>query len=559
MKKVKQNRLLLLAAALLWIVSCKSPNYVDANFETEISDLYASIDGKGTQRLFEGRFSGDSILIDIDYHYPLDSDNEVDLSKLLVVASIPKDAVIVPSLEGLVDLSKPKNIKVTAGDGSQQEYVIKANKKGDASIKSAKLIYSDQLGEEVSLEGIITGSRVLFYALPDEVINNAKFQYTINRHAEGSIASGENIDLSTGLMNFTVNAPGDRVANYTIELLEPIKLEQGVGISRRLFKKSASDLGFSAHNNTGIAVSGEYLVVPWRTNPSVIKLFNRFTGEYVKDMHNPISSGMIFQVVSDSMGRIITTTYTPVNGAFQMYLYQDVNDSSPKQLLNYTHVSPSGITSGDRALGRKVTAYGDFNQEAVIVSSIAGTPNFYRWKIQGGEMVSATPELVNILSYPSTSLGLQNSMQVIGLSSNSNYFASYQFDELRYMNGNDHTTINAIDVEKAAYIGAIDFVEFNNARLLAASHLRASGSGAMDFGKLALYDVTDPLLIALKSTNEDFSLLKKYESEEISASANANATSDVCFGISADGETLQVYLLLTNGGILAQEFTIYQE
>src|SRR5699024_5075696 len=149
-----------------------------------------------------------------------------------------------------VDLTKPKNIKVTAGDGSQQEYVIKANKKGDASIKSAKLIYSDQLGEEISLEGIITVSRVIFYALPDEVINNAKFQYAINRHAEGSIARVENIDLSAGLINFKVNAPGNQVGNYTIELLEPIKLEQGIGISRRLFKKTASELGFSAHNNT---------------------------------------------------------------------------------------------------------------------------------------------------------------------------------------------------------------------------------------------------------------------------------------------------------------------
>ncbi|MEJ5055390.1 DUF5018 domain-containing protein [Sphingobacterium sp. MYb382] len=535
--------------------SCEKPNYVDPNTENVISDFYASTDGYGTNRLFESRMANDTIYVDVNYHYPVDSDTEVDLTKMLLKASIPKDSRIVPSLDGFTDLTSPKNITVVAGDGAEKKYVVVAVKQGDANLKSAKISYK-QDGEEKLADGIINGDKVIFFILPGIDLSQAKFSYVLNKHASGSIKNESVVNLTSGTLPFVITAPGNKVKAYTVEVREPIKLAVGAGINRRLFFKSSADLGFSTNNNTSIAVSGDYLIVLHRTLPSVLKVYNRFTGAYVKDMYQPIASPQIFQIVSDAKGHIITTTYTGLNGTFQVYKYQNVNDTAPVRLMGYVHTPPVGVTTGDRALGRKVRAFGDFNGDAVLVSSIANTPYFYRWKLANGVIASTTPELVKMNDVPEL-IGVQNSIQPLGLSSSSNYFAGFQNDQLRYMSGASQSVLNNIDVDQAGYAGALNYVEFNNAKFLAMADLRLIGT-FYDAARLVVYDITNPTNYLLKTSNSNFADFRIFASEEIKAGvSNGNATSDVCFGVSADGETMQAYLLLTNGGVLAQEFTKY--
>jgi hypothetical protein len=533
------------------LVSCEKPNYVEPNTEAFISDFYGSMDGYGTNRLFNSRFSNDTIYVDVSYHYPIDSDFEVDLSKLLLKASIPRDSYITPSLDGFTDLTTPKIIKVVAGDGAEKQYVIVANKKGDASVASAKIAYKSTSGDEVIVDGIINNGKITFYVMPGENLSAAKLTYVINKHAQGSIANGATVNLTSGSTPFTVTAPGNNVIKYNIEVKEPVKLAQGVGISRRLFKKIGADFSFSTNNNTGFAVSGDYLVLAERTNPSNLRVYNRFTGAYVKNMVNPITGAMIFQIAADSEGHIITTTYTAVNGTFQVYKYQDINDTAPVKLFAYVNNNVGSLT-GDRALGRKVRIFGNLNGDAVIVSAIAATNSFYRWTLSNGAVVSATPEFVQMNGVPAT-IGLQNSIQPLGTSASANYFASFQ-GGLRYMNGTNNV-VNIVDVEGADYVGSINYFEFNNAKFLATTQLRSP----FDAGKLVVYDITNPANFVLTPLNSNFKDFRIYSSELFTGSTNGNATSDVCFGKSADGETMQVYMLLTNGGILAQEFTKYSD
>lgn len=535
-------------------VSCQKPNFVEPNEQAFISDFYASIDGFGTNRLFESRFSNDTIYVNINYHYPSDSDFEVDVSKLLLKASLPKDSHIVPSLNGFTDLSTPKTIKVVAGDGTEKEYVIVANKKGDASVTAAKIMFTSTSGEESTIEGIINNNKITFFVLPGEDLSLTKFTYAINKHAQGSIANGTVINMNSLSKSFVVTAPGGKVNDYTLEVKEPIKLISGVGISRRLFKKPGSELSFSNNNNTSLAVSGDYLVLTERTNPSNLRVYNRFTGAYIKNMVNPITGAMIFQIASDDQGHILTTTYTAVNGTFQVYKYQNIDDSSPVRLLTYINNNVGSLT-GDRALGRKIRIFGNLNSNAILTSAIAGTNSFYRWKIENGAIASSIPEMAQMNSVP-TIIGLQNSIQPLGVTSSSNYFASFQ-GGLRYMSGNNNV-LNTIDVEGTGYIGSINYFEFNNAKFLAAAHLNVVGS-SYDAGKLVVYDISNPANYLLPATSSNFNDFRIYSSEEFLSSINGNATSDVCFGKSADGETMQVYLLLTNGGILAQEFTKYSD
>lgn len=554
MKKIFYVFALAIIGVSTSLVSCQKPNYVEPNQEAFISDFYASMDGFGTNRLFESRFSNDTIYVDVNYHYPLDSDFEVDLSKLMLKASLPKDSYITPSLDGFTDLTSPKAIKVIAGDGTEKQYIIKANKQGDANLVKANISFRNNQGEESIVEGIINNNRVTFFVMPGENLSATKFTYTINKHAEGTIANDATINLNNTTIPFTVKAPGNKINNYVLEVKEPIKLASGVGISKRLFKKLGADFSFSNNNNTGMAVSGDYLILTERSNPSNLRAYNRFTGAFVKNLVNPIVGSMIFQVANDNEGHIMTTTYTAVNGTFQVYRYQNADDTNPVRILSYVHNNVGSLT-GDRALGRKVRVIGDLNATAVIVAPIASTNSFYRWKVLNGVVVSTTPELVQMNSVP-TSLGLQNMIQPLSVSSPSAYFASFQ-GGLRYMSETNNV-LNTFDVEGAGYIGSINYFEFNNAKFLAATHLSLVGT-TYDSGKLVVYDVTNPLNYVLTSTSSNFKDLRIYSSEAFVSATNGNATSDIVFGKSNDGETMQVYLLLTNGGILAHEFTKYAD
>jgi hypothetical protein len=75
---------------------------------------------------------------------------------------------------------------------------------------------------------------------------------------------------------------------------------------------------------------------------------------------------------------------------------------------------------------------------------------------------------------------------------------------------------------------------------------------------LTVYDVTNRSLLSLPASDPNFSKLNVFTSPEFSAPVkNGNGTSAIAVGFSADGNAMQVYMLLTNGGILAYEFTLY--
>src|SRR5690606_2620310 len=103
-----------------------------------ITDFYATIDGRASQRLFDARIVDDNIYIDVDYYYPITSDNEVDLTKMLLRASIPTDAKVSPNLNGFIDLSTPKQITVTSGTGEVQTYTVQAIKQGNTDINDIR-------------------------------------------------------------------------------------------------------------------------------------------------------------------------------------------------------------------------------------------------------------------------------------------------------------------------------------------------------------------------------------------------------------------------------------
>ena len=149
-------------ACAILLGGCQKPNYLERNVKNQLMDFYATIDGKGQDRLFLSTISNDTVYLHVDYYYPIDSDNEVDLSRLMLRASVPADAQVTPGLNGFTDLTAPKKITVTAGNGDSKDYVVIAEKKGNTDISGIKITFKDSEQKENEVEGILNGNTVTF-------------------------------------------------------------------------------------------------------------------------------------------------------------------------------------------------------------------------------------------------------------------------------------------------------------------------------------------------------------------------------------------------------------
>lgn len=537
--------------------ACRKADPVIRMEQKALTDIYATTTGKGGDRLFDARYSAnnDTIYFDIPWYYPASSDNVVDITKLIVRATIPTDAVMSPALGSIMDLSKPVNITVTAGNGATSNYVIVTKKVGDMSVNSAKITFTNA-GVTEEVDGVIQANEILFYVLPGVDVSNATLTYDINKHSTGSITYGASVNLSQNIP-FSVTGVDHAVKTYTLRALEPIKLAYGVGINRKLWTKPGADLGFTANNEVCLAVSGDNLVITRRTNPSKYSVYNRFTGTYIKEMYYPFA-GLSFQLVNDSVGHLLAASWAPKNSKFTLYRYADANDASPVQLIDWTNNNPAAIT-GDGGVGRRMNVYGDLNKDAVIMAPAGQSSVIYKWRIVNGVAVSNTPEVITYKSTAggaSTFMGYYAEAQPISADANADYFLNYQF-EVALVNGTTHERIATLTLgSPVVFTMPTAYNRFNNANYLAIA--KYINSYDLNQVQIALYDVTKTARISLPPTDPDYSSFNVFTSSVFTGTTNGNGTADICVGYSSNKERMQVYLLLTNGGIMAHEFTNYK-
>lgn len=557
---MKRLSLVFIATALAALVlnSCRKAEEVVRNTGNDLTDIYGTIEGMGSSRLFEPRFSAnrDTIYFSMPYFYPVNSDNDVDLAKIILRSTVPSDAIVSPRLGVIQDVSKPFKLEITSGSGEIRSFVVVCKKVGDVSITKAKVVYTSGSSTQ-EVEAVIKGTDVLFYILPGTNLSAATLNLEINKHSTSSIPSGTVINLSQNLP-LTIKGIDGTQKTYTLKATEPTKLDYGVGINRRLWMKTAAELGFTPNNESAIAVSGDYLVTVVRTNPAVYRVFNRNTGAYVKDMPLPFSA-LAMQIVNDSEGNLIGTTYAAKNGKFLAYKWSSV-DATPVKLIEWTNNNPNAIT-GDGGVGRRLNIYGDVNKNAVIMSTGGQSTVIYKWRIQNGVLVNNTPEALNYKSIVGTSatfMGYQADAQPTSTDANTDYFINYQF-EIGLVNGvTNERTIGFAN--ETAVFGvfhfATDYIVFNNAKYLVLQKFVKTTS--YNNAVLGLFDVTENSKISLSAADARYPTFNIYNSEDfLGATVNTNGTGDVCIGLSADKERMQVYMLLTNGGILAHEFTKY--
>ncbi|KIC94063.1 DUF5018 domain-containing protein [Flavihumibacter solisilvae] len=544
------------ATAATTISSCRKADPVIRKSQNEMSDIYATTPDKGRERLFDARYSAakDTIYFDIPWFSPQDSDNEVDLSQIILRATIPSDAIISPALGSPMDLRNPVPLSITAGDGSVANYVVVGRKVGNTTVSAAAIEFNNN-GTNEMVEAVIQENEILFYILPGTDVSNATFTYAINRHSTANIAYGSSIDLSSDVP-FIVTGVDGVAKTYTLKAKEPIKLTYGAGINRSLWNKSASELGFTDNMEVCLAVSGDHLILTRRTNPSKYSVFNRFTGTYLQDMKYPFS-GLSFQVVNDNEGHLLAASWAPKNASFIVYRYNDALDAAPVKLIEWVNNNPAGIT-GDGGVGRRVNVYGDINGDAVITAPAGQSDVIMRWRIVGGTLVSNTPEVVvykSLAGGAATKMGYYAEAQPVSAAANGDYFINYQF-EVAYVNGATNERSAALTLGwPVVFNMPTAYASFNGAKYLAI--VKYIDTYSLNKVQTSLYDVTSPSNLGMAPSNPAYPDFNIFNSGVQTGTTNGNGTADIAVGYSNNGERMQVYTLLTNGGVAAHEFTNY--
>ena len=554
MKRYFDTCLLPLLLVVLTFGSCQKIELREHNTANDVADIYATIEGRARDRLFESRISNDSIYFDIPYYYPEDSDDEMDLSRIFLRATVPSDAKVSPSLETPWDLTEPRNLTITSGSGEAKTFVVKARKVGNTEVSQAVLTYEDELGQSQELQAIIQDGFINFSLVPGTVMSNAKLTYTINRHASGSIENGGNIDLGSPVP-FVVSSVGNVERMYTIRTLEAKKLPKGIRLesAKVLFaKRLKEDLGIEVPDMTGgIAVSDDYVVLNTRNANSVY--MNAFTGEKVGEIDLGSVKGSLrnFYTTADAGGNIFISNLTPNDGTtFHIWKLSSVN-AVPESFIEWD--------AGGTAFGRKFSVQGDVDGDAIITAPVVGVASstFARWRVVGGSLVSQTPEMVTISGYSWSN----NNIDVVSTSAtdvtSDYYVAGYSDNRLAKISGTTNSVMSALDALNANFIAnAVDYIEFNQGKYVAYNHVNSFAWGSAD--QVFLID-TEAGFAGDPSENTTPGLIwapdkGKYGPAAAAGPVNGNGTGDVALRVSENGFYLYMYFMFTNGYVVGVQF-----
>lgn len=550
MKKHYFNFMLVLLMASILVacakIDAKFAADSDANTLTTVRVTFA--DGTGGFSPTEGEPYGDEITIEIPWYYPEGSYNETSLDSLFITGTIPNSSYMSPAF-GLNDLSSSRAFTLTAQNGDQRTYTIGAVRKRSSSAE----ILSFQLNE-AGISAVVVNNRVIIPFTGADVSSQTA-TVELSYYATISPDPSTVRDYSEPVV-YTVTADDGTESIYTVELGTPVQLESGFGSVRQLWSRSSGDLGFEDYRQVSIAVSGNYFLLPtsneW-VSGSTIRYYNRSTGTYAGTL-NTSGAERIYAIANDSNGKVIGINSLYAANNVCLYVWDNVS-ASPRLLARTSDWS----SVGGGFYGRKLSVYGDLDGDAVIMattdgSNAGGANNILKWTIRNGTLSSQDPQVINY----STAFGYVAKAVPTGAQSTDNYFMCSNLPTyIHYVSGTSNTRLNAFS---ANYISnpreatpALFYFEFNNAKYVAVMDASAYSSA------MHIFDVTDPSLMSTSAGSSNYSNFHVFDGANdyiTTPSANWNITGDFAVGpVSADGYTMTIYFLVTNGGVVAYELS----
>jgi hypothetical protein len=513
--------------------------------KNQLSTLYVTFaDGTGGFKPTVAEPYPDNLTVEIPWYYPEGSYHETKLDSLFVTATLPNSSYLTPAF-GLTNLTQSKTYSLRAQSGDIHTYTITAVRKrsNEAEIKAFKL-------NEAGIDAVIVNNKVIIpYTTDDLTHQTATFE--LSYYAKISPDPTTVHDYSQPVQ-YTVTADDGTQVVYTVQLGNPVKVAQGFYSVKKLWTKSAGDLGFDDYRQISIAVSGNYLVLPtsneW-AGGSAIKYYDRKTGTFAGNLNVNGANG-IYSIANDSKGHLVGINNLYAGENVCLFKWNDVS-SAPQLLARSTNWS----SVSSEFYGRKISVYGDITSNAVIMATTDGTNagganRILKWVIQNGSLISQDPE---VITYPKV-FGWVAKAVPTGSNATDNYFMCSNLPVfMDYVKGTDNSinysfSSNYLPSMRDA-TPALTYFEFNNGKY--ASIIDASSySSAMH-----IFDVTDPSLIPTPSSSGSYAKFHVFDGEAdylACPSPNWNITGDIAVGpVSADGFTMEVYFLVTNGGIVA--------
>lgn len=261
-------------------------------------------------------------------------------------------------------------------------------------------------------------------------------------------------------------------------------------------------------------------------------------------------------MVGDASGNLIGCNHALKGGKFFVYKWTSPMDPAPVKLIEWTNTTPAASNSPawGMSIGRAINVYGDVNDDAVITVTGTSTNAFQKWVIRDGVLVSNDPETVIYKGIGTGNLGVWSEAQPVSTDANTNYFMAWQ-GGVKLVDGNSHEDMTGFTFGwPVVYTRPVEYGKFNNANYLAI--VRYINSYSLNQVTMSLYDITQTQKISLAPTDPAYPTFNVFTSSTFTGATNTG-TADIAIGYTPDKERMQVYMLLTNGGIMAHEFTKY--
>lgn len=427
-------------------------------------------------------------------------------------------------------------------------------------------------------------------------------------------------DAETGIANLVyatqvvvISQDGTTKNKYDISLETPDLVSPGnVGYIESLFGiqcTGSNPYGFEQDANYTIATVDDYLIVSNKNDFNKMIVFNRFSGRHLEDVSvntSGIDSGrQIRAITTDDGGHLVAFTYTSTvemdetdkaNGhdrnltptAVKAWVWLDGIQSAPTQFLEEDIASDTftSMASTVTEIGNTIYVTGNLESGSAVMTTIDKfVSRIIMFHFQNGvlqDVSQVCPSQNGVLQWVST----WNASKAIPVGSSypvDNYFISLtsRYQQVYCQWGSN---LFAFEVPTTYWwngggtygydIRGVDYVEFNGLYLMAI----ANGFVSNSVWSHRLYVANVSAVPSTESLINGF-IFDSRESTEISGAGysvtgmtstypfnssdttfggeNIAGRGDVAFCLSEDGNSVQVYMMNMNAGILAYEITRY--
>lgn len=492
------------------------------------------------------------ITINIPWYYPDGSYHETSLDSLLITGSIPNSSYMSPAF-GLTDFTKPRSYTLTAQNGTKQTFNITVVRK-----RSSKALINSFKLNEAGITGVIVRDTV---TIPYEGTTLTGQTATVEISNYATIVPDPSVPRDySNPVKYTVTADDGTTTVFTVVLGTPEKLAKGFSTIKQLWTRSSGDLGFTDYRQISIAVSGDYFLLPtsneW-AGGSEVKYYARKTGTFAGSL-NVTGVERLYSIGNDSKGRVVGINSLYAGNNVCLYEWDDVG-AAPRLLAKTTDWS----SVGGAFYGRKISVNGDLSGDAIIMattdgSNIGGANNVLKWTVKNGALLSQDPEVIH---YPAAYDYVAKAVPAGSATASDFFFCSNSPSFMTYVDGTSHAVKSSFSSSfiqaPRGNTPALTWFNFNNANFAAVVDASAYSSA------MHIFDVTDVSKIPTSSSDAAYAAFHVFDgsSDYIACpSPNWNVTADVAAGpVSADGFTMTIYFLVTNGGVAAYELSCVKQ